>query len=92
MFNFIAVMFAGLLVGYLLRSFAPLQRLGGPITYTIWALLFLMGVSVGSNRTISENWSTLGGLALALTLSGTALSVLLGWLVWRIFFRKRGRV
>lgn len=91
MFTVISIMFAGVVVGYLLKGIPLLQKLGRPITYTIYALLFLLGASVGTNPQIIENLRTLGLQALLLAAAATAGSVLMGWLVYRLVINKGGR-
>lgn len=84
-------MFGGVAVGYLLRRVAWLQRLGRPITYTIYALLFLLGTSVGTNPQIIGNLQTLGLQALLIAVATTLGSVLMAWVVYRYFQRKGER-
>ena len=49
MFIVISIMFLGIGVGYLFRKVSLLQHIGQPIQYTIYLLLFLLGISVGGN-------------------------------------------
>lgn len=90
MFVVIGIMFAGIAVGYLARRFGPLQKIGKPISYTIFLLLFLLGITVGSNREIINNLSSLGGEALAIAVSATLGSLVAAWAVYRLFFKERG--
>lgn len=83
-------MFGGIAVGYLLRRVALLQKIGKPISYTILLLLFLLGISVGSNEAIMNNLTRLGGQALLLAVAGTVGSVLAAWGVYYFFFQERG--
>ncbi len=89
MFVVIGIMFSGIALGYLLRGLPVLQHLGKPISYTIFLLLFLLGISVGSNENIVNNLSTLGGEAFLLALAGTSGSVLAAWGVYSFFFKER---
>ncbi len=91
MFIVISIMFAGIAVGYLLRRVSLLQKLGHSITYTIYALLFLLGTSVGSNPQIIGNLQTLGLQALLFAIAATLGSVLMAWVVYRFFMRRGGR-
>ena len=91
MFTVIGIMFAGIAVGYLLRKIDILQKIGKPISYTILLLLFLLGISVGSNQEIVNNLARLGGQAFLLALAGTAGSVLAGWGIYSLFFKERSR-
>ena len=86
MFVVISIMFGGIAVGYLLRRVELLQKIGKPISYTIFLLLFLLGITVGSNREIINNLSSLGGQALAISASAT-----LGRAVYHLFFKERRR-
>lgn len=91
MFTVIGIMFAGIATGYLLRRIEWLQKVGKPISYTIFLLLFLLGISVGANKEIVDNLVPLGGQALLLALAGTLGSVLAGWGVYHLFFKERSR-
>ena len=85
------VIFAGIIggiaTGRLLigRRLAFVPRL---ITVIIWALLFLLGVEVGSDPAVVGSLATLGGAALAIFALSVAGSIFAAWLLWR---RIRGR-
>lgn len=83
-------MLGGIATGYLLRNVQILQGIGTPISYTILLLLFLLGLSVGSNHEIINNLPVLGGEAFLLAFSGTLGSVLASWGVYHFFFKERG--
>lgn len=91
MFIVISIMFAGIAVGYLLKRVPLLHKLGRPITYTIYALLFLLGTSVGANPQIVGNLHTLGVQALLLSIAATLGSVIMAWIVYRFLLHKGGR-
>lgn len=91
MFTVIAIMFGGIAVGYLFRKVGFLQKIGRPISYTILLLLFLLGISVGSNEAIMNNLTTLGGQAFLIALAGTMGSVFAAWGVYHFFFKERSR-
>lgn len=90
MFTVIGIMFAGIAVGYLLKHLSFLQKIGKPISYTIFALLFLLGTSVGSNPQIVNNLSTLGLQALLIAIATTLGSVCMAKLIYHFFFEKKG--
>ena len=52
MFIIIGIMFAGMLLGFLLRK-QRLSWIHKVITVFIWLLLFLLGIDVGSNQRIT---------------------------------------
>ena len=77
----VSIMLCGIGLGYLLRgrSTAAISKL---VTVLIWALLFLLGIEVGSNPNIVRGLQTLGAEALVLTLGGSIGSVLAAWWLW----------
>ena len=82
-----AVIIGGIVTGRLLVGWrlAFVQRL---ITFIIWALLFLLGVEVGSDPAVVGSPATLGAAAFAIFALSVAGSVFAAWLLWR---RIRGR-
>ncbi len=77
-----------MLLGFLLRA---KQRIVSSneklITYAIYLLLFLMGVSIGSNEQIMNSLSTLGIVALIVSMGAIIGSILTGFLVFKLFFK-----
>lgn len=53
MFTVIFILWGSATVGYLLRRH-PIPGLERLMTYTVWGLLFLMGVEVGGNPTLMQ--------------------------------------
>lgn len=82
-------MFLGIAVGYVFRRVELLQNLGKPISYTIFLLLFLLGISVGANESIVRNLTTLGGQAFLIATAGTFGSVLAALGVYHFFLKER---
>ena len=87
MFTVISIMFGGIALGYLFRKKALLQKLGKPVSYTIYILLFFLGISVGGNHEIINNILSLGSDALLLAFAGTTGSVVAAWIVYKLFFK-----
>ena len=77
MFKIISIMFVGLGAGYLLRDLKLMRKTEKTIPLTVFAMLFILGISVGSNNLIVSNFSVLG-------------SIIAAWLVYYLFFRKGG--
>lgn len=89
MLTVVIIMISGILVGYLIRSFGKLVRVNDKLTtWAIYALLFLMGIGIGANRVIMGSLHTLGLKALLIAIGGVSGSILLGWLTYRVFFKK----
>lgn len=81
MFTVLSFMFAGIAVGYLLRS-KKIRFIHWVVTTLIWLLLFLLGLEVGANETIVHQFGTLGFEAFLLAAGATLGSVVFAWLLW----------
>ncbi|MGQ1788165.1 LysO family transporter [Saccharicrinis sp. GN24d3] len=57
------------------------------VTWSVYLLLFLLGISVGINKEIINNFSLIGYKALWLTLGAVLGSVLLAKVVYQLFFK-----
>ena len=77
----VSIMLCGIGLGYLLRG-RNTGVVSKIITVLIWALLFLLGIEVGSNPKIIGGLQTLGLEALLLTIGGSIGIILAAWAVW----------
>ena len=91
MFSIISTMFFGIGIGYGLRNWAILQKTEKTISLTIFLLLFILGVSIGSNSLIVNNLGKFGWQAIILAVSGVLGSLLAARLVLQLFFKKGGK-
>jgi hypothetical protein len=87
MFIVLAFMFAGIAVGYMLRS-RKIRFVHGLILTLIWLLLFFLGLEVGANETVVNQFVKLGFQAFVLATAGTMGSVLGAWLLWLAVINK----
>ena len=90
MFNVIGFMLTGITLGYLFRNLTIFQKTEKTISLTIILLLFVLGISVGSNPTIINNLGKSGWQAAIIALSSTCGSILVSWLVLKYFFKQEG--
>lgn len=91
MVEILLLMALGMLAGYLLRRKKKSIRVVERLTvWSIFLLLFFMGLSIGRDPVIIRNLPSLGLTALIITIGGVAGSLLLAHLTWRLFFRKNG--
>ena len=88
MFSIIAIMLTGITLGYLFRNKTFLQNTEKTISLTIFLLLFIMGITIGSNDNLISNLGNFGWQAAIIAFSATCGSVLASWLVMRFFFKK----
>ena len=83
-------MSAGIVIGYFLRGKITLIKINDKLVmWAIYLLLFVLGISIGTNQTIMNSLPTLGLKALAITLGGTIGSVLLAWFTYHKFFKNK---
>ena len=81
------VMLSGVLIGYILRNIRAIPALVSKINiYIIFLLLFVMGLSVGSNPQVIQGLGPLGLLGISVV--SIAGSVFLSWIVYRHLFKK----
>lgn len=91
MFSIISTMFLGIGIGYVLRNWTILQKTEKTISLTIFfLLLFILGVSIGSNSLIVNNLGKFGKQAIILAISGVLGSLIAARLVLQLFFKKGG--
>ena len=90
MFTVISVILFGVVAGYIFRNISFLQKIEKSISWTIFLLLFVLGLSIGSNPLIVEKLWSFGWQAAVfavLTITGSLLASLM---VFRLFFKKGG--
>lgn len=88
MLSIIITMLAGIFIGYFFRNVQFLQKTEKSISYTIFIMLFILGISVGSNDLIVNNLAYFGWQAFILASFGCLGSVIASWLVFNLFFKK----
>lgn len=81
------VLFCSILAGFLLRSRRLTLLPPAVFNIVIWLLLFLLGLSVGSDRNVIDNLSRYGVSALIIGGLATAGSVLAAYLLYKITTR-----
>lgn len=92
MITVLLIMTSGIIIGWLLHKKEKILKISSEITsWAIYLLLFLLGVSVGANEKILNNFNTIGYLSITITVFAVAGSVLVSWLTYIIFFRKDER-
>ena len=82
MLTVVLMMFGGILCGYLVRK-KQVVRIQQVTTILIWALLFLLGLNIGSNPQIINSLGSLGIEALVIAVAATLGSLIAAWLLWR---------
>ncbi len=74
--------------GYFLSRWPQFLKVNEKLlSAAIYLLLFLLGLSVGLNKTIINHIDTIGFQAIVITLASITGSVAVCWLIYKIFFR-----
>lgn len=80
-----------LCIGVMLRRFSIVRHIGQTATWTVWLLIFVFGISLGSNDSIVSDFAGFGLSALIIALAGVGGSVLSVWLISGYIDRNKGR-
>ncbi|WP_153639252.1 LysO family transporter [Prolixibacter sp. NT017] len=87
MITVLLLMVAGILAGLWLGKFPSIMKVNDRlISWAIYLLLFLLGVSVGTNEKVIQSLDSIGLQALLLTVGALAGSIATGWIIYRVFF------
>jgi len=86
------IMTAGIVIGWLLHKKEQFLKLTAELTnWAIYLLLFLLGLSVGSDKQILSSFDKIGLQSIIITLFAVTGSVLVSWITYIIFFKKNER-
>ncbi|MCF8377926.1 MAG: lysine exporter LysO family protein [Bacteroidales bacterium] len=74
--------------GFVLSNFRNFNSISEKSTsYIIYILLFFMGLGVGTNKEIMDNFQSIGLQSLIISLFSIAGSVVVSAIVFKIFFK-----
>lgn len=92
MITVLALMSAGIFIGWLFHNKKKFLKINSELTNcAIYLLLFLLGVSVGTNEKILNNFDKIGLQAITITIFAVIGSILVSWLTYIIFFKNDER-
>ncbi len=90
MIEILLLIFGGMVIGYLVRRKKQVIRVTERlIIWSIFLLLFLMGLSIGRDPLIVGSLPSLGLNALLISIAGIAGSLVLALFLWKYFFSKK---
>ena len=89
MFIILLLLAGGIGIGYLMRRIHFLQHIDKSISFTIYALLFLFGIHIGSDQKLIDSFHTLGLQAFVISFAGIIGSLLVTYIAFRVW-KKRG--
>ena len=86
----LAIMILGIGIGLLIGNRPKLIKIVGILTsFSIFLLLFLLGIGVGTNNKIVTNLDTIGVQALVLTVGALLGSLICAYFTYSLFFKKK---
>lgn len=90
MISILLVLSAGILVGLMIVRKPALHQLNNHLlNWSIYLLLFLLGISVGTNQEVIKDLGTIGYEAIAIAVASIAGSVLLSGLLYNYLFKQK---
>lgn len=90
MLKVVGVMILGIVLGYLIRKKSRAITLNSKLTmWAIYILLFLLGVSIGTNEIIVKSLPTLGLQALLISVSCILGSIIVAWAGYNFWFKPK---
>lgn len=88
MFTVIIIMLTGMLIGHFITEQKKILSIVDKLTnYAIYLLLFILGLSVGTDNRIMDNLHTIGLSALVIACASVLGSVLIAYIIYKRFFQ-----
>lgn len=92
MITVLLLMTIGIILGWLLHKKSKILKITSELTnWAIYLLLFLLGISVGTNEKILNNFGQIGLQSILITIFAVTGSILTSWLTYILFFKKHER-
>ncbi|MDE5417732.1 LysO family transporter [Labilibaculum sp. DW002] len=86
----LAIMILGMGIGLFIGNRPKVIKIVGVLTsFSIFLLLFLLGIGVGTNDRIINNLDTIGIQALVLTIGALLGSLICAYFTYSLFFKKK---
>lgn len=86
----LAIMILGIGIGLLIGNKPKIIKVISALTsFSIFLLLFLLGIGVGTNKKIINNLDTIGIQAVVLTIGALLGSLICAYFTYKLFFKKK---
>ena len=89
MISIFATMLLGITVGFILRNNIKSTLINHLIFGVVLLLLFLMGLSIGTDNKLISVLPSLGLQAIIISFFSTFGSIIAGWIIWIKLFKKK---
>lgn len=90
MFTILLLLAGGIGIGYLMQRIHFLQHIDKSINLTVYALLFLFGIHIGSDQKLIESFHTLGLQAFVISFAGIIGSLLVTYIAYKVWKKRSG--
>jgi len=92
MISILVVLSAGILVGFLLVGRPVWHKYNNNLmNLAIYLMLFLLGISVGTNREVISNLGKIGYESVAIAVASIAGSVLISTILFKLLFKTNAK-
>ena len=86
----LTVMILGIICGYLIRERKKIVSIFDKLgSWLIFILLFVLGISVGTNDTIISNLKSIGAISLIVSIASLLGSVIVCSIIYTVFFKQQ---
>ncbi|PCH67415.1 MAG: DUF340 domain-containing protein [Bacteroidales bacterium] len=86
----LAIMILGIGIGLIIGNKPKIIKIIGALTsFSIFLLLFILGIGVGTNDKIINNLHSIGIQALILTIGAVLGSLICAYFTYNLFFKKK---
>ena len=90
MITVLVLMTLGIAIGFFIGKFPKIIKgVDKMITWSIYLLLFLLGIGVGLNEKIINNMHSIGLQALILTVGAVIGSIIFAYITYKLFFKSK---
>lgn len=90
MWEILIIFCLGLVLGLVIKKRVKIQKTVGHLTeWTVYFLLFFLGIAVGLNKTIMENMGAIGFYGILISIIGIFFSITIAALVYTRFFKSK---
>ena len=90
MLTTVSILILGILTGVVLKHQKSIIKVSSKLTdVSVYLLLLFLEISIGANDDVWNNLSTIGVTALAISVMGIIGSVLVSFVVFKLFFSKK---
>jgi uncharacterized membrane protein YbjE (DUF340 family) len=92
MIAILLILTAGILIGLLFIKKQKMHQINNHLlSWAIYLLLFLLGLSVGTNQEVIQNLGKIGYEAIAIAIASIFGSVLLSGLLFKLLFKQNAK-